>query len=265
MEWFVAHAWLTLSVSSPSSENPPDGIAANAVIYGKGNLGPSWVGDEGDGVLDGNVTSDAIRPSSAVFALVCDASADAEITLRRGTRASPGDLVCTLQKCTPANLWIGFSTLTADTSSWYLRIDDSGAIGPSDAVAIEAKFFGIAPRVVLGGGTEGFDIARPAQMRQPTDLSTHATSQLGADFAAEQVTQYALTLQVGSHEDTAAWARLRTAILACKTVRPVLMCADKDRATEYGVAVLGRFTAMPGEPVDLGMMVSGAVSIVEVL
>lgn len=262
MEWFLAHDWLTLTVSNPTSQQSPDGLAANAVSVGKGNYGASWVGDD---VLECNITSGAIRPSAAVFALVCDASDDAEITLRRGTIASPGDLVCTFEKCSPANLWIGFSDLTADTSAWYLKIDDSGAGTVSDPVTLEVAFFGIAARVVLGGGTEGLDIARPAQTRAVVDLSTHSAGQLGADFAAEQPTLCTLTMQVGSHEDTAAWARLRLAWLACKTVRPVLMCADKDRATEYGVTVLGRFAAMPSEAVEPGMMVGSSLSVVEMM
>lgn len=257
MEWFVAYDWLDLTVSNPTSESSPDGLAANAVTYGVGNLGASWVGDEGDDVLECNITGEAIRPSSAVFALVCDASADAEITLRRGTIASPGDLVCTFAKCKPANLWIGFSEVTADTSSWYLRISDPG--DPSNPVAIEVKFFGIAPRVALSG------IGRPAQTRAPADLSTHAAGQLGADFAAEQVTQFTHTMQVYAHEDTAALESLWTAIDAVKTVRPILSCADRVNATKRGYSVLGRLPAIPVASVEPGMMVGFPLTVVEML
>lgn len=265
MEWFLAHTWLTATVTNPTSEQSPDGLAANATTYGLGNLGASWVGDEGDDVLECNVATAAIDPSTAAFALVCDAGDDAVITLRRGTIASPGDLVCTFAKCSPANVWVGFSAVSTLTSSWYLRIDDSAASDPSDPVAREVAFFGVAPRVVLGGGSEGLDIARTAQARAVTDLSTHSAGQLGADFASEQPTLYGLTLAVGSHEDTAGWARLRAAWLAAKTVRPVLMCADKERVAEYGVTVLGRFAAMPSEAVEPGMMVTSSVTVVEMV
>jgi hypothetical protein len=261
MEWFVAYDWLTLTVSDPTSENGPDGLAANAVIYGQGNLGPSWVGDEDDDVLECNITSDAIRPSSAAFAMVCDASDDAEITLRRGTIGSPGTLVTTFAKCWPANVWIGFSEVTADTSSWYLRISDPG--DPSNPVAIEVKFFGIAPRVSLTGS--GGAIGRPAQTRAPADLSTHAAGQLGADFASEQPEQFTLTMQVYAHEDTDELEDLWTAIDSVKTVRPILACADRVNATKRGYSVLGRLPALPVAPIEPGMMEGFSLTVVEML
>lgn len=260
MEWFVAHAWLAATVSNPSDQSSPDGLAANAVVYGLGNLGPSWVGES---PLTADVATDAIRPSSAVFVLVCDASDDSEITLRRGTRASPGTLVTTFAKCWPANVWIGFSEVTADTSSWVLSIDDpSGTV--SDPATVEVKFFGIAPRVALFSAA-GASIGRPAQTRTPADLSTHAQSQLGADFAAEQPTLHTQAMQVYAHDDETALGLLRRAIHAVKTVRPILSCTDKDTATSYGNTVLGRLPALPVEQVEPGMMVGFALSVVEML
>ena len=263
MEWFLAHAWLTATVTNPTSEQSPDGLAANATTYGLGNLGASWVGDEGDDVLECDVATSAIDPSTGVFALVCDAGDDAVITLRRGTIASPGDLVCTFAKCSPANVWVGFSAVSTLTSSWYLRIDDSAASDPSDPVAREVAFFGVAPRVVLFGSS--VVTGRPGQAGSLADLSTHTPSQLGADFASEQVTQFTQTFAVTGHEDDAGLDRLWAAMLACKTVRPVLSCLDKDRATSRRQTVLGRFTALPPEPAEPGMMVAFSVSVVEMM
>lgn len=267
MEWFCAYDFVSESgtVANPNGEQSPDGLAENLLTRDGANLGPSWVGFDGDEMIECDITTSSVDPSACVFFLVCDASDAATITLRRGTIAVPGSLVTTLTKCSPAHLWIGFSDVTTNTDQWTLQIDDTGAGTPSNPATLSAQFFGIGTRIVLGGAGHGLSVSRPSQSRALVDLSTHATGQLGADFANEQPSQFTLALEVGSHEDTDKWALLRAAWLSCKTVRPVLMCADKDRATEYGVTVLGRFVAMPVESVSPGMVVSSSVTVVEML
>lgn len=263
MEQFVAYDFDETTFSSPTSEQSPGGLAVNAQAFDGSTFGDAWVGQFGEPTLEADIASASANPSTKVLAVLTNASDAAVIEIYAGPQAGPRTLLATLSKCAPSNfLWVGFASSTTPITSWSVKIADDGSVDP-----IEVYFAGFATRRAINGGDQDLNVGREAHDGALADLSTHSIGQTGADFTSEQVPQFTQAWTFAAHEDTVGLHRLERAWDRCLTVRPVLSCFDVDTFTKRRRTVLGLFTGSPfaGAHVDPGMMVSGTVTVLEMV
>lgn len=268
IEQFVAHSFESVdaTVSDPTSEQSPDGLAVNAVTFDGSTLGPSWV--LGAGATSGSTNviaaDDIDDPSAFVFFAKVNATDDAVLRFYAGDKTDPDrGLLCELSRCKPATgLFVGFATSTDPIADRLMSFDINDP--DFDGAALEVKFF-FATRRAINGGDQPLSVGRPSHTRTTDDLSTQTDGQTGAVFSAKQPRRYTQAWPFLSHEDTTGLHVIERAWDACGITEPVFSCLDKDTFEKRGRCVLGLFTDSFGAQVEAGMIASGTQAVREMV
>lgn len=239
------------TVSNPTSQTSPDGLAANAVTREGGSWGKSWVGAAAATTVQIDVTvGSAIAPT--VFAVAgCNIAAGATVELYRGPQAGPRTLIATASKCSPANLWVGFPTSGTTGTVFSVKI--------TDATASQIE----VPYVVFGTSVTISHLLRPGRGYERVDPSEITRGKTGAKWTLEQRKSTVLSVTINGHDTDSDIAALRTALESVGITRPLLVCLDDADATSHAHTVLGLVRAMPPERLAAGLMTSWGIDVEE--
>lgn len=231
------------TISNPTSQASPDGLAANLVTRSGSVLGPDWVAGDTDSTIECDITFGTPISPGYVVIVASNLSAAASVKLYRGPVAGPRTLVATLGKCSPANVWIAVMNGISPSAKFSLTIVDNVATLP-----LQIPYLRMGARVALDG------LYRERRDPELVDLSTHTGGQLGSSMSCEQRTQFKMVFPLKG--TTASFFNLRLAFEAVKTVRPLVVCFDDADPTAYGNTIVGLLQSIPVQKTDPGMLVS---------
>lgn len=258
MRWSFGYNPISASatVSNATSERSPDGLAANVVTRSGSSWGKSWVATAGATSKGCDFTLGSPILPGYVAVIGANYSDAAVVKLYVGSRtASPVEL-CTLEKCDPANIWIGKPAGSSGTVLSY-SVSDAGA----PAAGLET------PLIVFGTRLDMDDAAlgRPSSSHGALDLATQSRGQLGAVWTCEQVRQFRQAFQVDGHDAEGSLWSIRGMWSWCGRSRPILSCLDFDDPTHYGNTNFGLLEQDLTEALADGLMSSFPMSVLEMI
>lgn len=251
MDIRLAHSFPSVdaTVSDQSSQQSPDGLAANVVLHGSGSLGKPWVATAAATSMSCKLTfGSAITPTLCL--LVTNASDAATVTLRRDPD-SADELVGTLERCKPTSTWLDFFSTTSD-DEWLISISDAGAPDP-----LICYFAALGTHTQLSGGA-----TIPTSARQHADPSLGVQLRDGSTVFNPQPRMYRKTVEIHGGYGDDSLSELQTILDTVGVTEPVLFTTDATNFNDRGVTVFGRFEAVPEEPLE-GAMVRYPLTIQE--
>lgn len=256
MKWSFAYnaASESATVSSPTSEQGPDGLAANVVVRDGTSLGPSWVGGAGATSKGCDFTLSVPILPGYVVVVGANYSAAAVPKLWHNHQADTPVELCTLAKCSPANIWVGKPSGASGTNLSY-TVSDAGA--PSTGLETPLILFGT--RVDL----TDFEVGRPTANYTAHDLSARTQGQLGAVWTQKQRRQFRQAIQCLSHDAFGSMAAIRAMWEAVGLSELLVSFLDFDDPTHYGNTNVGFFESDLTEAIEAGLMSGFPWSILE--
>lgn len=255
MKWSFAYDFASIdaTVSNPSTESTPDGLAENCVVPSGTSLGMSWVGEAG---VPGKSCDFSIGCTASFVAVVgANYSDDAVVRFYRDVTASQSLLV-TLTRCSPANVWAGVFPATS-FSAWSYAVSDIGA----PATGLETPLILFGSRVDISSAS----IGRPSRAYAQIDPAPRAGGQTGAVWTAKQRRQFRQAFSVSGHNDTDGIDDLRSMWESVGRSGLIVSMLDSDDLDGYGNTNVGIIENDLTEAIGLGMTTAFDVSILEVV
>lgn len=258
MKWSFAYnaASESATVSNPTSEQGPDGLAANVVVRDGTSHGPSWVGTAGATSKGCDFTLSVPILPGYVVVVNPRYSAAAVPKLWHNHQADTPVELCTLAKCSPANIWVGKPSGASGTNLSY-TVSDAGA--PSTGLETPLILFGTRVDITT------FSVGRLSRGYTAHDLSTRQGGQLGAVWTCAQRRQFRQQIQVMAQDATGGLAALRALWAAVGLSGVVCSFLDFDDPTHYGNTNVGFFDADLTEAIEPGLVTNFPLTVVEMV